>query len=125
PTSPIIEVSNYEDESETKASHIGPSFVQSTEQVKSPRPSVQHVETSIPAATPKPASQKPTSNGKKGIEKHALYAKVWVIKDGDYHENRMAQPTTRIHVHRGNHKQYALLTHQNPQKQMVPATVLT
>nr|GEV62156.1 hypothetical protein [Tanacetum cinerariifolium] len=61
-TTPIIEdwVSDSEDESETKAPQIVPSFVQSTKQVKSPRLSVQHVETSIPAATPKPASPHPT-----------------------------------------------------------------
>nr|GEZ23110.1 hypothetical protein [Tanacetum cinerariifolium] len=66
-TAPIIEdwVSDSEDESETKEPQIVPSFVQSTEQVQSPRPSVQHVETSIPAATPKPESPKHTSNGKK------------------------------------------------------------
>nr|GEU71282.1 hypothetical protein [Tanacetum cinerariifolium] len=67
PTAPIIEdwVFDSEDESETKAPQIVPSFVQSTEQVKSLRLSVQHVETSIPTATPKPASPHPTSNGKK------------------------------------------------------------
>nr|GFD00446.1 hypothetical protein [Tanacetum cinerariifolium] len=39
PTAPIIEdwVSDFEDESETKALQIVPSFVQSSEQVKSPR----------------------------------------------------------------------------------------
>nr|GFB36683.1 hypothetical protein [Tanacetum cinerariifolium] len=37
----------------------------------------------------------------------------------------MAKPTARNHAHRGIHKQYAPLTHQNPQKQMVPAAVLT
>nr|GEZ40796.1 putative ribonuclease H-like domain-containing protein [Tanacetum cinerariifolium] len=64
---PIIEdwVSDSKDESETKAPQIVPSFVQPTEQVKSPRPFVQHAETSILAATPKPASPKPTSNGKR------------------------------------------------------------
>nr|GFA73853.1 hypothetical protein [Tanacetum cinerariifolium] len=58
PLAPIIEdwVSNSEDDSETKPSQNVPSFVQPNEQVKSPRPSVQHVETSIPAATPKTAS---------------------------------------------------------------------
>nr|GEU73402.1 hypothetical protein [Tanacetum cinerariifolium] len=57
PLAPIIEdwVSDLEDESETKAPQNVPSFVQSTEQVKSPRPSVQHVESSILAATPNPA----------------------------------------------------------------------
>nr|GFA33765.1 hypothetical protein [Tanacetum cinerariifolium] len=43
PTTPIIKdwVSNSEDEYETKAPQIVPSFVQSTEQVKSPRHSIQ------------------------------------------------------------------------------------
>nr|GEV02545.1 ribonuclease H-like domain-containing protein [Tanacetum cinerariifolium] len=36
----------------------------------------------------------------------------------------MAQPTTRNHAHRDNHKQYAPLTYQN-QKHMVHAAVLT
>nr|GEX33434.1 hypothetical protein [Tanacetum cinerariifolium] len=58
-------VSDSEDESETKAPQIVPSFVQSTEQVKFPRHSVQHVETTIPATTPKPASPKFASRGKK------------------------------------------------------------
>nr|GEU86825.1 ribonuclease H-like domain-containing protein [Tanacetum cinerariifolium] len=63
-SAPIIEewVSDSKDESKTKTPPIVPSFVQSTEQVKSPRHSVQHVETFIPAATPKPVSPKPTSN---------------------------------------------------------------
>nr|GEX46534.1 ribonuclease H-like domain-containing protein [Tanacetum cinerariifolium] len=61
PTAPIIEdwVSDSEDEFETKAPQVVPSFAQSTDQVESPRHSVQHVETSIPAATLKPASPKP------------------------------------------------------------------
>nr|GFC72352.1 hypothetical protein [Tanacetum cinerariifolium] len=52
PSAPIIEewVSDFEDESETTAPQIAPSFVQSTEQVKPPSYSVQHVKTSIPAA---------------------------------------------------------------------------
>nr|GFD16077.1 hypothetical protein [Tanacetum cinerariifolium] len=45
PPAPIIEywVSDSEDESETKTPQNVPSFVQSTEQVKSLRPSIQHV----------------------------------------------------------------------------------
>nr|GEU54739.1 ribonuclease H-like domain-containing protein [Tanacetum cinerariifolium] len=64
---PIIEdwVSDSEDGSETKASQIVPSFVRSSEQVKTPRHSVQPVETSIPAANPKPASPKSNSSGKR------------------------------------------------------------
>nr|GEV30430.1 hypothetical protein [Tanacetum cinerariifolium] len=58
-----LEVSNAEDESKTKIPQNVPSFVQPTEQVKSPRPSVQHVETSIPTTNPKTAITKPTSKG--------------------------------------------------------------
>nr|GFB26388.1 hypothetical protein [Tanacetum cinerariifolium] len=63
PPAPIIEdwVSDSEDESETKTPQNVSSFVQPTEQVKYPRHSVQHDETSIP---PKTAIPKPTSNGK-------------------------------------------------------------
>nr|GEV18755.1 reverse transcriptase domain-containing protein [Tanacetum cinerariifolium] len=127
PTTPIIEdwVSGSEDESETKVPHIVPSFVQSTKQVKSPRHSIQHIETSIIAATLKPTSPKPTSNGKRRNRKACFVCKSLdhLIKDCDYHEKKMAQPTTRNHAHRGNHKQYAPLTHQNLQKHMVPAVV--
>nr|GEU95140.1 hypothetical protein [Tanacetum cinerariifolium] len=77
PSAPIIEdwVSDSEDESKTKTPQNVPSFVQSTKQVKSPRPSVKHVETSIPAATPKPASPKPTSNGKRRNRKACFVCK--------------------------------------------------
>nr|GEW25567.1 putative ribonuclease H-like domain-containing protein [Tanacetum cinerariifolium] len=87
----------------------------------------EHVETSIPAATPKPASPKPISNGKSMNRKACFVCKSLdhLIKDCDYHEKKMAQPTARNHAHRGNHKQYASLTHQNSQKHMVPAAVLT
>nr|GEU80242.1 hypothetical protein [Tanacetum cinerariifolium] len=128
PSTPIIEdwVSDFEDEFETKASQIVPSFVQFTEQVKSHRHSIQHVETSIPVDTPKPASPKPTSPGKKRNRKAFFMCKSLdhLIKDCDYHAKKMAQPITRNHAHRDNHKQYAPLTHQNPQKHMVHAVVL-
>nr|GFA57507.1 hypothetical protein [Tanacetum cinerariifolium] len=86
-----------------------------------------HAETSIPAATPKPASPKPTSNGKRRNIKACFVCKCLdhLIKDYDYHENKMAQPTARNHAHRGNQKHYAPMTHQNPQKHMVPAVVFT
>nr|GEW64800.1 hypothetical protein [Tanacetum cinerariifolium] len=47
------------DESKTKTPQNISSFVQPIKQVKYPRPSVQHVETSIPAATPKPSKLVP------------------------------------------------------------------
>nr|GEZ03308.1 hypothetical protein [Tanacetum cinerariifolium] len=121
PLAHIIEdwISDSEDDSETKTPHIVPSFVQPFEQVKTPRPSVQHIGTSIPVATPKPASLKPISNGKRRYSKACFVCKSLdhLIKVCDYHEKN--------HAHRGTHKHYAQMTHQNPQKHMVSAAVLT
>nr|GFB09924.1 ribonuclease H-like domain-containing protein [Tanacetum cinerariifolium] len=60
-----------------------------------------HVETSIPAATPKPASPKSTSSGKRRNRKACFVCKSvdYLIKDCDYHAKKMAQPTTRNHTH--------------------------
>nr|GEV91063.1 hypothetical protein [Tanacetum cinerariifolium] len=83
PSTPIIEdwVSDSEDESETKIPQNVLSFVQPTEQVKSPRPSVQHVETSIPTTNPKTAIPKPTSNGNRRNRKACFVCqKVTTVK---------------------------------------------
>nr|GEU72418.1 putative ribonuclease H-like domain-containing protein [Tanacetum cinerariifolium] len=48
----------------------------SSEQVKSPRYSVQPIETSIPAATPAPESPKSTSSGKRRNKKACFYASL-------------------------------------------------
>nr|GEU68854.1 reverse transcriptase domain-containing protein [Tanacetum cinerariifolium] len=95
-------VSDYEDESETIAPQVVPSFVQSSEQVKTPRHSVQPVESSIPAATPKPTSPKSNSSGKRrNIKTCFVYKSVdHLIKDCDYHTKKMAQPTPRNYAHR-------------------------
>nr|GEX42746.1 hypothetical protein [Tanacetum cinerariifolium] len=87
----------------------------------------RHVETSIPAATSKSASPKPTSSGKRRNRKACFVCKSMdhLIKDCDYHAKKMAQPTTRNYAHRGNHTQYAQMTHHNPHKHMVSAAVLT
>nr|GEX95477.1 hypothetical protein [Tanacetum cinerariifolium] len=104
PTTPITEdcISDSEDESETKAPQIVPSFVQSTKQVKSPRHSVQHVETFILAATPKPESPKPAINGNRMNRKACFVFKSLdhLIKECDYYEKKMVQPTIRNHAHR-------------------------
>nr|GEV55476.1 ribonuclease H-like domain, reverse transcriptase, RNA-dependent DNA polymerase [Tanacetum cinerariifolium] len=88
---------------------------------KSPRKSAQHVETTIPAVTPKSASPKPASSGKRRNRKACFVCKSMdhLIKDCDYHAKKMAQLTTRNDAHMGNHKQYAQMTYHNPQKPMV------
>nr|GEY92123.1 hypothetical protein [Tanacetum cinerariifolium] len=99
----------------------------SIEHVKSPRHTVQPIETSIPAATPAPASPKSNSSGKRRNRKTYFVCKSvdHLIKDCDYHAKKMAQSTQRTYAHRGNHKQYTLLTHKKPQQHMVPTAVLT
>nr|GEV43558.1 putative ribonuclease H-like domain-containing protein [Tanacetum cinerariifolium] len=91
-----------EDESDTKALQIVPSFVQSSEQVKTPKHSIQLAETSIPAATPKPVSPKSNSSGKRRNRKACFVCKSvdHLIKDCDYHAKKMAQPTPRNYAHR-------------------------
>nr|GEW04287.1 putative ribonuclease H-like domain-containing protein [Tanacetum cinerariifolium] len=76
PIAPIIEdwVSDSKDESETKAPQFVSSFVQSSEQVKYPRHSVQPIETSISATTPTP--NKPVS---------AAMPKIMVTRLGHAH----------------------------------------
>nr|GEX90668.1 ribonuclease H-like domain-containing protein [Tanacetum cinerariifolium] len=129
PTAPIIEdwVFDSEDESETKTPQIVPSFVQSSKQVNTPRHSIQPVETSIPAATPKPTRSKSNSSGKRRNRKTCFVCKSvdHLIKGCDYHAKKMAQPTPRNYAHRGNNKQNASFTHKNSLKHMVPAAVLT
>nr|GEY35582.1 putative ribonuclease H-like domain-containing protein [Tanacetum cinerariifolium] len=81
PSAPIIEdwVSDSEDKSETKTPQNVPSFVQPTEQVKSPRPSVKHVETSILTANSKTTIPKRTSNGKRRNRKACFVPVTTVV----------------------------------------------
>nr|GEV34368.1 hypothetical protein [Tanacetum cinerariifolium] len=71
--------------------------------VESDHSAFNHVKTSIPVATLKPASLKPTSNGKRMNSKACFVCKSLdhLIKNCDYHEKKMAQPTPRNHAHRG------------------------
>nr|GEZ41985.1 hypothetical protein [Tanacetum cinerariifolium] len=77
PSVPIIEdwVSDSEEEFETKAPQFVPSFVQSSEHVKTPRHSVQQIKTTIPAATSVPASPKSNSSGKRRNRKACFVCK--------------------------------------------------
>nr|GEV73917.1 retrovirus-related Pol polyprotein from transposon TNT 1-94 [Tanacetum cinerariifolium] len=129
PSAPIIKdwVSDSEEEPKTKAPQFVPSFAQSFEHVKTPRHSLQQIKTTIPAATPVPASPKSNSIGQRRNRKACFVCKSvdHLIKDCDYHTKKMAQPTPRNYANRGHHKQYAPLTHSKPQKHRVPTVVLT
>nr|GEX61183.1 hypothetical protein [Tanacetum cinerariifolium] len=129
PSAPITEdwVSDSEDDSEPEIPHNAPSFVQPTEQVKTLRPSVQYVKTSIPATTSKTALLKPQSQGKGKNRKACFVCKslTYLIKDCDFYEKKIAQTPVRNHAKRGNHQQYARMTLPNPQRHVVPTAVLT
>nr|GEV61291.1 hypothetical protein [Tanacetum cinerariifolium] len=101
--------------------------VEPTEQVKSPRPSVQHVKISIPAANLKTASPKPKTNGKRKNRNACFVCKSLdhLIKDCDYHEKKMAQTTARNHAKWETHKQYTQMTLPNLQRHVIPTAVLT
>nr|GEX20915.1 hypothetical protein [Tanacetum cinerariifolium] len=88
PSAPIIEdrVSDSEDESKTKALQH----------------SIQPIKTSIPIATPVLASSKSMSSGKRRNRKACFVCKSvdHLIKDGDFHTKKMAQPTLKNYAHK-------------------------
>nr|GEW06704.1 putative ribonuclease H-like domain-containing protein [Tanacetum cinerariifolium] len=88
---------------------------------------VQQIETTILVDHPAPASPKSNSSGTRRNRKACFVCKSvdHLIKDYDFHTQKMAQPTQRNYAHRGHHKPYATLTHSKPQKHMVPTAVLT
>nr|GEU60832.1 putative reverse transcriptase domain-containing protein [Tanacetum cinerariifolium] len=124
PLAPIIEdwVSDSEDDFEPKTPHNVPSFVQPTKQVKSPRPSVNTVETSIPTANTKIAIPKPESNGNRRNRKACFVCKSLdhLIKDCDFYEKKMAPTSVRSHAHRGNHQKHVVPTAVLTQSKLVP-----
>nr|GEU28906.1 hypothetical protein [Tanacetum cinerariifolium] len=131
PSAPLIEdwVSNSEDDSKGKPKNtqIVPSFVQPTKHVKTPRPSVKTVEHPIPAANLKTEISKPKGYGNNRNRKACFVCKslTHLIKDCDYYAKKMVPTPVRNHAQRGNHQHYARMTLPNPQRHVVPTTVLT
>nr|GEZ07153.1 hypothetical protein [Tanacetum cinerariifolium] len=129
PSTPIIEdwVSDSKDDSEAELLQNAPSFVQTTKQVKTPRPSVKPVESSLPAANHKTSIPKPKNHGNNRNRKACFVCNslTHLIKDCDYYETKMAQTPARNHAQKGNHQHYARMTLPNPQRHVVPTAVLT
>nr|GEU50181.1 ribonuclease H-like domain-containing protein [Tanacetum cinerariifolium] len=129
PSAPIIKdwVSDLKDDSEAEIPQNAPSFVQPLEQIKTPRPSVKTIETSILTANTMTAILKPKNNDTHGNRMACFVCKSLdhLIKDCDFYEKKMAQTPARNHAQRESHQQYASMTHINPQKHVVPTAVLT
>nr|GEX41977.1 putative ribonuclease H-like domain-containing protein [Tanacetum cinerariifolium] len=121
PSAPIIEdwVSDLKDDSkgEPMPTQKASSFVQTTKHVKTPKPSVKPVEHPIPAE-----NLKNYRNRKACFVYKSL---TYLIKGGDYYEKKTVQQAIRHHAMRGNHQHYAKITHPNPQRHVVPTSVLT
>nr|GEX08375.1 transposon Ty3-G Gag-Pol polyprotein [Tanacetum cinerariifolium] len=102
PSAPIIEdwVSDSEDESE--------------------------VEHPIPAANLQTDIPKSRSHGNNMNRKACFVCKslTHLIKDCNYYEKKMVQKPIRNHAMRGSHQHYARITHPNPQRHVVPTSVL-
>nr|GEU78382.1 retrovirus-related Pol polyprotein from transposon TNT 1-94 [Tanacetum cinerariifolium] len=129
PSAPIIKdwVSDSKDEYKDEPSHNDHSFVQPTEQVKTPRPSVKPVEHPILATNLRKDFPKSRGHRNRRNKKACFVCKslTHFIKDCDYYEKKMAQTPARNHAQRGNHQHYASMTHPNPQRHVVPTAVLT
>nr|GEV54258.1 retrovirus-related Pol polyprotein from transposon TNT 1-94 [Tanacetum cinerariifolium] len=131
PIVPIIGdwVSDSKDDSEGEpmTPQKAPSFVQTTEPVKTPRPSVKPVGHPILAANLKTDIPKSRGHGNSKNRKACFVCKslTHLIKDCDYYEKKMVQKPARNHAMRGNHQHYTRMTHSNPQRHVVPIAVLT
>nr|GEU87341.1 retrovirus-related Pol polyprotein from transposon TNT 1-94 [Tanacetum cinerariifolium] len=128
-SAPIIEdwVFDSEDDFEAEPTQNAPSFVQPHEHVKTPRPSVKPVDHSIPADNLRKDSPKFRGHSNSRNSKACFVCKslTHLIKDCDYYEKKMVQTPARNHAQRGNHQHYARMTHPNPQRHVLPTTVLT
>nr|GEW07239.1 hypothetical protein [Tanacetum cinerariifolium] len=91
------------------------------------RSSVKTIENSIPAANHKTAIPKLQSHRNHKNRKACFVYKslTHLIKDCDYYEKKLAQTPARNHAQRGNHQQHTKMTLPNPQRHVVPTTVLT
>nr|GEW83962.1 ribonuclease H-like domain-containing protein [Tanacetum cinerariifolium] len=120
PSSPVIEdwVSASEDESKIKTPHNVPSFVQPTEQVKSPRHSVQHVETSIPTTNSKTAIPKPTSNGKRRNRKACFVCKI-LTQSKLVPINAVSTVVPKIKVTRPRHDKPVVTKTNSPPRRLI------
>nr|GEV45507.1 hypothetical protein [Tanacetum cinerariifolium] len=131
PSAPLIEdwVSDSDDESkgEPMTAQKASSFVLPFEHVKTLRPSVKPIEHPILATNLKTDIPKSKGHGNSRNRKACFVCKILthLIKDCDYYEKKMVQKPIRNHAMMGTQQHYPRMTHPNPQRHVVPTTVLT
>nr|GEU86649.1 hypothetical protein [Tanacetum cinerariifolium] len=129
PSAPIIEdwISDSEDDSGAKTTQNVPGFVQPPEHVKTPRPSIKPAEHPILATNLRKDNPKSRGHSQIRNKKTCFVCKslTHLIKDCDYYEKKMVQTPARNYAQRENHQHYAIITHLNPQRHVVPTAVLT
>nr|GEX83902.1 ribonuclease H-like domain, Gag-pre-integrase domain protein [Tanacetum cinerariifolium] len=131
PSVPIIEdwVSDLEDESEGEPmlTQKAPIFVQTSEHVKTPRPSVKSVEHPIPVKNRRKVIPKTTCHRHSWNRKACFVCKslTYLIKDCDYYEQKMVNKPVWNHAKRINHQNSVRMTHPYSKKHVVPTSVLT
>nr|GEY72134.1 hypothetical protein [Tanacetum cinerariifolium] len=112
PSAPIIEdwVSDSEEDDMPPVSKDVPSYVQSSELVKTPRHSDQLFQAPILVALTVPPSSNPHSRGFRRTKKACFVCKsmTHLIKDCDFHARKLPQ---RTYASRYIHKQYAPVNH--------------
>nr|GEW26702.1 retrovirus-related Pol polyprotein from transposon TNT 1-94 [Tanacetum cinerariifolium] len=125
PSAPIIEdwISDSDEDSQTQAPKVAPSFAQLPEHVKSPRHPGQLFKAPIPAVTTVPVSSKTLTRGTKRNKKACFVCKSvdHLIKDCDFHSRKLTQ---RTYASRDTRKQYASLSPSKSHTHMVPTVVL-
>nr|GEU61916.1 hypothetical protein [Tanacetum cinerariifolium] len=131
PDAPIVEdwISGSEDETkiESVSKQIEPSFVKSSEHVKSFRESINKVEHNIQAENLKTNNQKSRGHKINWKQKPCFVCRSLnhLIKDCDYYEKQMVQNPVWNSAIRVNHQNSVRMTHPHSNRHVVPTAVLT
>nr|GEY01529.1 hypothetical protein [Tanacetum cinerariifolium] len=131
PDAPIIEDWIFDSEDETEIESVPkqkePSFVPTSEHVKTPRESVKKNEHSTQAKNVRTTHQKSRCHKNSWHRKACFVCKSLnhLIKDCDYYEKQMVQKPVWNNAMRVNHQNSVRMTHPHSNRNVVPTTILT
>nr|GEZ53817.1 hypothetical protein [Tanacetum cinerariifolium]GEZ93996.1 hypothetical protein [Tanacetum cinerariifolium] len=131
PDAPIIEDWTFDSEDETELESVPkqkePSFVPTSEHVKTPRESVKKVKHHKQAKNLSTDNQKSRGHKNSWNKKACFVCKSLnhLIKDCDYYEKQMVQKAMCNHTMRVNHHNSVRMTHPHSNRNVVPTAVLS